>query len=101
MLLRMFWSVLEDDEMGTYISILAAANDFTAPSAPEIAEKYLPQDTLSFGDGLWYVIKKGLQYAAPNLTQAAAVCCSIIAIAVVIAVMENLLDTSQRTRRLR
>lgn len=86
--------------MSIYFSVCAAANEFTAPSAPEIAEKYLPPEIASFGDGVWYVIKQGLQHAAPNLSQAAGICCSIIAIAILISVVDNLFGVSQQTSHL-
>lgn len=74
--------------------------DFTSPSVPIEAEKYLPQDAESFGDGLWYVIKHGFRYLAPDLYQAGRVCCALIAVAILISIIENLSSEISGTTRL-
>lgn len=71
--------------------------EFSAPTAPIAAEKYLPADVESFGDGLWYVLKQGLAYVAPDLTKAAGVCCSIIAVALLVSILHTIFDASNRT----
>lgn len=75
--------------------VCAAVCDFVTPTAPDAAQKYLPQDVTSFGDDLWYVVKQAVQHISPDLAKAAAICCSLIAIAILISIVENLSDTAQ------
>lgn len=74
--------------------------NFTAPTAPITAEKYLPSQVESFGDGLWYVIKQAIGQISPEISQAAGVCLSLIAIILLLTVFENFSQESGKTARL-
>ena len=37
-----------------------SAMAFNAPTVPESAEEYMPADTQTFAEGLWYVIKAAI-----------------------------------------
>ena len=76
------------------------AGSFTAPAAPITAEKYLPSQVESFGDGLWYVIKQAVNQISPELTQAAGVCMSLLAIIILLTVFENFSPESGKTIQL-
>ncbi len=80
-----------------YGILTAALENFTAPTAPVSAEKYLPSQVESFGDGLWYVIKQAISQISPELTQAAGVCLSLLAIVVLLTVFENFSPDSGKT----
>lgn len=66
-----------------------SAMEFTAPSAPEAAERYMPQDTESFSKGLWYIIKSAVTQLQPSVASASSVCISIIAVVILSSVLQN------------
>lgn len=70
------------------------AMDFTAPSAPESAQAYMPEDIQSFGEGLWYVIKSAISRLQPSLAEAAGVCFSLISIVLIVSVLRNLSEAA-------
>lgn len=74
------------------ISILVIpvnALDITAPAAPSNIEKYMPNESVSFGKDLWYIIKSVLNNIVPETTEAISVCASVIAIQLLIAMVQN------------
>ena len=76
---------------------LSTISEFVAPVAPDGAELYLPENVESFGDGLWYVISQGIRYAAPDLSRVAAVCCTVIAVLILLSIFSNLSESTVNT----
>ena len=72
----------------------AFAMDYAAPSAPKVAQKYMPPETDSFSDGLWHVLKSALQELQPGFAEAAQTCLSVIAITMLISVVKNFTQVS-------
>lgn len=70
------------------------AADFTAPSAPESAQKYMPSEQDTFADGLWYIIKGAVSALQPELANASAICLSLIAIVLLISILSGFSETS-------
>ena len=66
-----------------------AAVEFTAPEAPENVQDLVPREPETFGEGLWYVVKKALGKLQPALVEAAQTCLSVIA-----AVLSSNVDTA-------
>ena len=64
------------------------AMEFTAPNVPEGAEEYMPADTESFSEGLWYVIKTAIAKLQPSITEAAGICLSLIAVTLLISILQ-------------
>lgn len=64
------------------------AAEITPPPPGELGEKYMPEDTGSFADGLWGIVQKGIQYAVPSLTEAAAVCAKLIVMIMILALVK-------------
>ena len=77
--------------------VTAYAMDFTAPEAPRHAQEYMPEDTESFGDGVWTIVKEGIETVAPSLTEAAATCVSLIGISVLLSCAKNISGTTAKT----
>ena len=71
----------------------AYATAFTAPEVPSTGEYYMPEDTESFADGLWYVIRSGIAAIRPDIKQCCSVCLCIIAIIILIAMVGNAYDS--------
>ena len=76
------------------------ATDITAPEVPQSGEQYMPEDTESFGEGLWYIIKSAISKLQPELAAAAQVCCSLLALGIFENILGNLSSKSQGTVRL-
>lgn len=74
-------------------AIPVSAADFDAPEVPATGEYYMPDDTESFGDGLWYVVKSGIAAIWPDLKEACGVCLSIIAMIIIVSVVNNAYDS--------
>lgn len=64
------------------------ATEYSAPEAPQSAEKYI-QEGDSFGQDLWFVVKTALQDLQPAITNAAGICLSIIAVVLLVSILQN------------
>lgn len=75
----------------------AFAMDFTAPTVPDSGQAYMPEDTQSFAEGIWYVIKSAISQLQPSLTEAAGVCFSLISVILIVSVLRNLSGSTTHT----
>lgn len=85
------------------ISVLAtpvSALDLTAPTVPESAERFMPRDTESFGEGLLVVIRDAVMYFHPDLKEAAGVCLGLIAMVIIVSILRSFPGTPQKTANL-
>lgn len=85
------------------ISVLAtpvSALDLTAPTVPESAERFMPRDTESFGEGLLVVIRDAVMYFHPDLKEAAGVCLGLIAMVIIVSILRSFSGTPQKTANL-
>ena len=73
-----------------------SATTYTAPDAPESAQKYMPPDTQTFGDGLWYVVKSAIATLQPNVAEAEKTCLSVIAVVMLLSIVRNFTGISKR-----
>ena len=78
----------------SFFLLPVSAMEYTAPSAPESAEPYMPPEQDSFAEGLWYIIKTALQEINPELASASKICLSIILAVLLMAVLQSLTDCS-------
>lgn len=60
-----------------------SAMDFTAPLAPEDAQKLMPEETETFGDGLIYIMKSALNTLQPSIAEGLRVCAKLLGVSVV------------------
>lgn len=75
------------------IFLLAApveAVDFTAPDAPEAAQKLMPDETENFGEGLWYVITSALDTLQPGMVEAVRTCISLVAASLLVGLLSDI-----------
>lgn len=61
------------------LAVPAKAVSFAAPEAPVSAEALMPDETESFGEGLWYVIRSALDTLQPSILEAVKTCISLVA----------------------
>lgn len=71
--------------------------EFTAPQVPDSGKQYMPADTESFADGLWFVIKTATAKMRPSIMDASKVCISLIAAVILISFLKSYSGTIQRT----
>ncbi len=75
--------------IASFLILPAKAMSFTAPSVPDAGQKYMPQDTESFGEGLWYIVKTAMGQLQPSIVQAASVCLSVLAVIILISMLQS------------
>ena len=79
----------------TVILILPVfAADFSAPPAPDSAQKYMPSEQDTFADGLWYIIKRAVSTLLPELANASGICLSLIVIVLLVSVLGSFTESS-------
>ncbi len=83
-----------------FLAVPVKALDYSAPEAPEIAEKYMPDEIETFSQGLWYVIKYAFSELQPSITEAAGVALSLIAVAMLISILQGFGELSSSVIRL-
>lgn len=76
------------------------AADFTAPPAPESAQKYMPSEQDTFADGLWYIIKSAVSALRPEFANASGICLSLIAIVLLVSIISGFTETSDGVIRI-
>lgn len=69
------------------------AADFQAPEVPQTAQRFMPDDTENFGQGLWYVVRSAIQTLQPSIAEACTACAATVAAAIVVGIFTNLSDS--------
>ena len=77
-----------------------SAMEFTAPSAPESAQQYMPDAQETFADGLWYILKKAIAAVGPELANASGICLSLIAVVLLTSMLAAFSESSAGVLRL-
>lgn len=70
-------------------AIPVSALELEAPEVPKSGEYYMPEDTDSFGDGVWYVVKSAISVIRPDIQQACSICAGIIVISLLVCVANS------------
>lgn len=81
----------------TILALPVSAAEFTAPAVPEFGEKYFPEDSPSFAEGLLHILKEAIATLNPDIAEAATVCVSVLIISVLISVLAGLQNCNTRT----
>lgn len=58
------------------------------PEVPESGEQYMPPDTESFAEGLWFVLREAIDRILPEITESAGTCLRVLAIMLLITVVD-------------
>lgn len=77
--------------------IPVGAIDLTAPPAPSEVEKYIPNESVTFGKDLWYVVKSVISDVAPEITDAFSLCAAIIAVQLLISLVQSFTGMAKKT----
>ena len=76
------------------IPIQGYAVSETAPPVPSQYADYMPENTESFAEDLWSIIKSAVSVIKPSLTEAGNICAALIAITLLISVVQHFSGTS-------
>lgn len=74
-----------------------SAAELSAPPAPIEAQEYLPDNSSSFTDDLWYILKQAFGAFFPSLSEAAGACVSAISVCMLLAIFKDINGFSART----
>lgn len=80
-----------------FLVIPAYSAEITPPAVPQAGETYMPPDTESFSEGLWYVIKTAIGNINPGIKEAAGICFSLIGVVLLVALLKDFSKDSQKT----
>ena len=69
--------------------IAETSMDFIAPTAPDVAQRYMPENTESFTEGILYVIKTAFSELQPELADSVKICISLIAVVLIINILQS------------
>lgn len=83
-----------------FLATPVSAVEFSAPTAPESAQSYMPDTVNSFSEDLWFVLKSAVSQMMPKIAQAAEICVSLVAIALLMAMLQDFNGVAQKTIRL-
>jgi len=79
-----------------FLAVPVSAEEFTAPEAPQSAQEYMPEDTESFGEGVWYIFKTAIGKLQPSVVQALGICLSLIAVTILVSLFQGFDGMSKR-----
>ena len=79
------------------LCIPVSAMEFSPPSAPDTAERYMPEAISSFSKDMWYIVKRAIAEFNPYVSDAAGICVTIIVIVMLISIMRNLSGLSAKS----
>lgn len=73
------------------------ALEFSPPTTPPIAEKFMPEESISFEKDLWYIVKEVLREVAPGISEAMSICASVIAVQLFISMVQSFNGIAKKT----
>ncbi len=83
-----------------FTSITAAATNGTAPEIPKEKANYMPGEVNSFSDGIWYVIRTGIDKISPDIGEAAGICLCLIAAVILCSVLRGFQEKTKTVMEL-
>lgn len=83
----------------TFLVYPVSAMEFTAPSVPESAEQYMPNDRENFAQGLWYILKNAISALKPEIGKALGVCLSLITVVLLVSIFNNFSENGSMSIR--
>ena len=82
------------------LTVPVSALDITAPEVPESAADLMPDDPETLGEGVWQLLKAVIAKVQPELTEAAGVCLSVVAAALLISLLQPMSGKGKKTAEL-
>ncbi len=69
------------------LALPANALDMEAPEVPKSGSALMPEETASFGSGLWELLQKGIKQVRPDLAEASEICVSVVVCVLVVSLI--------------
>ena len=66
-----------------------SALELSPPEAPITAQQYMPDDTDSFAEGLWYIVRQAIRNTQPSLVEATRVALTLVATVLLTSILRN------------
>lgn len=82
------------------LALPVSALDIQAPEVPENAQEYLPSESQSFGEDLWYILKTAFSEIAPSIREASGICLSLVAVSLLTGVVDGFSGKTAATSEL-
>ena len=70
------------------LTIPVYAMEIEPPEVPEAGEKYMPENTESFADGLMFIFRSALSQLLPEISESAALCFYVFSVTVLVCVVD-------------
>lgn len=71
------------------LALPVSAMEFEAPTVPDAGSEIMPDDTISFADGLWNIIQKAVVRMRPDLKEAVGTSVCIIAMVMIVSMLDG------------
>lgn len=69
---------------------VVSASEYTLPTVPDSGQEYMPDDTESFAEGLWFVISSAIENTQPIIAESAGVCLSCVCVVLLCSIVQTL-----------
>lgn len=66
-----------------------SAAEITAPEVPKSGAEWMPENTESFGEALWEMVRDAIGAIRPDLREASSICLGVTAIVLLISILQN------------
>lgn len=76
------------------LPIKAVAATENIPEVPAYAQKYMAEDTESFAEGVWEIVRKGVSSVAPSIHEALRICMSVIGVVIFVSCVQHASNTT-------
>lgn len=71
------------------LAIPVDALDFSAPEVPSDAQKWMPDETENFGEGLLFIIRSAMDAVHPSIMEASGVCVRLVAASLLVGLLSQ------------
>lgn len=71
------------------LALPVSAAELTAPTVPKSAQNFMPEDTASFGNGLWELLQKAIGAVRPDLREAGSLCFALFGIVLLVSLTQT------------
>lgn len=82
------------------LAVPVNAAEFTAPPAPQDAQRYMPDETENLGEGIAYIIKRVLPDLLPSFMDALRMCVSLVVASLLTSFLAGIAQAAQSPLRL-
>lgn len=74
----------------TLLAFPVSAAELTAPAVPKSGAEYMPEQTESFGEALWELLRKAIGTIQPDLREASKLCLGLCGIVLLVSMVQTI-----------